>query len=448
MPRDSDLYASYLALGLQALIPIALGSFKSLKTPANTLRKLRAARRDKLALDLSYCDHVDFDDEEDAENLEETLTWADSLMFPVLGSVALLGLWAILKYVGKKWINLILGVYFSGAGIFAVQSTFSTLINLALRALSIKSKTYHIRISAGIRQIFHLPFTLPSLVLLPFSMILPALYIPLGRPYILSNVLALCLSTATLALLKLDSFLTAFSLLGLLLIYDIFWVFATPVMVTVAKGIDAPIKILSPKTSPFSHPTDFAMLGLGDIVVPGLVIALCLRYDFARHVRSHPKEDVTTRSKFSKPYFVAGIISYIIGLGTTMVVMHWTRRAQPALLYLSPACTIGPLLLALARGEIKDLWSFNDAPSEDDESDEKKNILDDTIEPPSEVAQQARTAATKESDSTPVESGSGGGTGGARIALDEDDSWMEGGVVGGGGDDGGKPRKRKGGKRK
>ncbi|WWD16379.1 hypothetical protein CI109_100805 [Kwoniella shandongensis] len=432
MTRDTDLYASYLALGLQALIPITVGSFKSLKTPAATLRKLRAARRDKLAQDLAYEDDLDLL-EEDEETIEETLTWADSLLFPVLGSVALLGLWAILKYVGKKWINLVLGVYFSGAGIFAVQSTFSSIVNFALRQLSIKPKTYHVRISAGIRQIFHLPITLPSLLLLPVSIILPALYIPLGRPYILSNVLALSLSTATLALLKLDSFLTAFSLLGLLLIYDIFWVFATPVMVTVAKGIDAPIKILSPKTSPFSSPTEFAMLGLGDIVVPGLVIALCLRYDLHRHVKSHPEEDVTSRSKFGKGYFIAGLVSYVIGLGTTMVVMHWTKRAQPALLYLSPACTIGPLLLALARGELKDLWAFNDAPSE--EEDDKKVILDESIEPPSEIAHQARLAAKEE-----VEDGT-------LTPLEENDSWMEGGVVGGGAEEG-KPRKRKGGKRK
>jgi minor histocompatibility antigen H13 len=36
--------------------------------------------------------------------------------------------------------------------------------------------------------------------------------------------LASCLATTTLAILRLDSFFTAFLLLGLLLVYDIFWV--------------------------------------------------------------------------------------------------------------------------------------------------------------------------------------------------------------------------------
>ena len=52
-------------------------------------------------------------------------------------------------------------------------------------------------------------------------------------------------------------------------------------MVSVAKTIDAPIKIL--------FPTDFltngifgtqhSMLGLGDIVIPGIMIALLARFD-------------------------------------------------------------------------------------------------------------------------------------------------------------------------
>jgi minor histocompatibility antigen H13 len=53
---------------------------------------------------------------------------------------------------------------------------------------------------------------------------LPLAYIPLDKPYWLSNLIALCLGTAALALLKLDSFATAGLLLGVLLIYDIFWV--------------------------------------------------------------------------------------------------------------------------------------------------------------------------------------------------------------------------------
>ncbi|KAL1552988.1 COMPASS (complex proteins associated with Set1p) component [Salvia divinorum] len=70
-----------------------------------------------------------------------------------------------------------------------------------------------------------------------------------------------------------------FSIQAGLFVYDIFWVFFTPVMVSVAKSFDAPIKLLFP-TSDFARP--FSILGLGDIVIPGIFVVLALRCDFSR----------------------------------------------------------------------------------------------------------------------------------------------------------------------
>lgn len=81
----------------------------------------------------------------------------------------------------------------------------------------------------------------------------------------------------------LGTFQTGFILLGLLFFYDIFFVFGTDVMLTVAKSIDAPIKLLFPKNWDTSPP-EFSLLGLGDIVLPGVFIALCLRYDVLKSI--------------------------------------------------------------------------------------------------------------------------------------------------------------------
>jgi len=51
------------------------------------------------------------EDDEDEDDVDETLTWADTLIFPIFGSAALLGLWALLKYAGPEWINFFLGIY-------------------------------------------------------------------------------------------------------------------------------------------------------------------------------------------------------------------------------------------------------------------------------------------------------------------------------------------------
>ncbi|OWZ65398.1 hypothetical protein AYX15_03121 [Cryptococcus neoformans] len=434
MPQDNTIWATYASLGVQALIPIAIGSFKSLKTAEDTRRRLRESKKGQI--------YEEYDDD-DEEPAGETLTWKESAMFPIMGSVMLLGLWAVLKYFGKKWITIILGVYFGLAGMLAIQSTFSSVIAYLLRVFGITTTTYHVRISAGFRQIFHLPTTLPTMCLIPVSIVLPLLYVYFDRHYILSNILALAFSIETLALLKLDSFFTAFLMLGLLLVYDIFWVFATPVMVTVAKGIDAPIKILAPKTSPFASPTDFAMLGLGDIIVPGLVIALCLRYDLHRYASFYKSQNVTPRSKFGKPYFWCGVVSYVLGLGVTIAMMHHFQRAQPALLYLSPACTLGPILLAFARGEIKNLWTYNESSEE-----ENKKVLDDTIEAASEAAIKARAeakAAAEETVNKGEDTVGGAQDAGEQKEQIEDDSWMDNtGIIA----PERKPKKKKGGKKK
>lgn len=61
--------------------------------------------------------------------------------------------------------------------------------------------------------------------------------------------------------------------------------FGTDVMLTVAKSIDAPIKLLFPKDWTAEEPK-FALLGLGDIVLPGVFIAMCLRYDILKSINS------------------------------------------------------------------------------------------------------------------------------------------------------------------
>lgn len=69
-----------------------------------------------------------------------------------------------------------------------------------------------------------------------------------------------------IAMLNLGSTQVGLILLWGLFFYDIFWVFFTPVMVTVAKNIEGPIKLLFPVSIEWSN---FNMLGLGDIVIPG-----------------------------------------------------------------------------------------------------------------------------------------------------------------------------------
>lgn len=207
----------------------------------------------------------------------------------------------------------------------------------------------------------------------------------LAQPWQLSNFIALSFSFNAISLLRLDSFITGTILLSGLFLYDIFWVFATPVMVSVAMNFDAPIKIVFPKDVGNTK-LGFTLLGLGDIGIPGIFLALALRFDYylaTERARIGGTLPPRPSSPFPRPYFFSSFIAYIAGqspfphfenytesnsltgLITTVVVMHTTKSAQPALLYLSPATIFSLIGCAWIRGELKSFWAYDDG-SEDE----------------------------------------------------------------------------------
>ena len=175
---------------------------------------------------------------------------------------------------------------------------------------------------------------------------------------------------------RISSFRVAFILLVGLFFYDIYFVFGTKVMVTVATGLDIPIKILIPRspaiyasnvfvdlyevlTDSRHWDTPMSILGLGDIVIPGAFVALCLRYDLFKHHEANRKSFHHLQS-YPKPYFVVSIISYFIGLLLTVSVLYVYQVGQPALLYIVPCLILGVSLLSLIRGEFGQILNYSE----------------------------------------------------------------------------------------
>ncbi|KAG6533103.1 hypothetical protein ZIOFF_006964 [Zingiber officinale] len=162
----------------------------------------------------------------------------------------------------------------------------------------------------------------------------------LKKHWLANNILGIAFCIQGIEMLSLGSFKTGAILLVGLFFYDIFWVFLTPVMVSVAKSFDAPIKLIFP-TSDAARP--ISMLGLGDIVIPGIFVALALRFDVSRGKQIR--------------YFNSAFLGYTIGLVLTIIVMNWFQAAQPALLYIVPG-VIGFLAAhCLWNGEVKSVGS-------------------------------------------------------------------------------------------
>ena len=251
------------------------------------------------------------------------------------------------------------------------------------------------------------------------------------KPWWLTNLLGFCFSYTTLQMMSPTTFWTGTLVLTSLFFYDIYFVFFTPMMITVATKLDIPVKLLFPRPPEEVEGQivqRLAMLGLGDIVLPGLMIGLALRFDLylfylKKQRRNDPKEDgkkalqsFTSTNKstslslplvydstglgraeylpasggwgerfwlrksaleleggsFPKHYFHASLVGYIIGMLCTLGVMHVFKHGQPALLYLVPGVLISLWGTAWVRGETKMMWEY----SENIEEEAKKKKVD------------------------------------------------------------------------
>ncbi|TKY85847.1 hypothetical protein EX895_005388 [Sporisorium graminicola] len=391
MSNDRDLFVAYGVLMAGAVAPIYFGSFASLKTPKTTRDLLKAAKKKRTSArdaDQSGSDTDSDSDSEDDEDALDKVTSSDAMWFPIMGSAVLLGLFLIFKYLNKKYVNLLLSFYFGFVGCLALsQALVSTTRSIVGRELWKKLPNFRLHLDQrGQGRIFKLSFTTVDVALVAVSAMLVGVYL-VTKNWIISNLLALSLSLNAIALMSLDSFRTGAIMLGGLFVYDIFWVFATPVMVSVARNFDAPIKIVWPKNileallalqarKPLPK-LQFTMLGLGDIVIPGIFVALALRYDQLVASEAKPSASFTKKNtRFDKPYFKATLAAYVGGLATTMGVMHFFKAAQPALLYLSPACTGAVFLTAALRGEFKKVWNWTDGEEEDKDKEQEKKKKD------------------------------------------------------------------------
>ncbi|KAL5523864.1 hypothetical protein ACEPAG_8037 [Sanghuangporus baumii] len=349
--QDWDLISSYAGLLSLATFSVYAGSFGSLSPP----RKPRDAKK------------FDDDSDDEREDIPERISSSDAYMFPILGSAVLFGLYLIVKFLGVEWINWLLGWYFTFAG---VGSVWNCLVSICKTCLGRRQwrefSKWRFVLYKGPKEHLALSLRTPTLILFLPSVILPILYTYQAGPKksaLITNILALSFSHNALSLMKLDTFWTGIILLSGLFLYDIWWVFGTEVMVKVATSLDAPIKILWPKSRIFSAARGFTMLGLGDIVIPGMFVSTALRYDLSKSAHKDP------RQPFAKPYFCAAIVAYATGLATTMIVLHMFGAAQPALLYLSPACILSFLITAATKGETKDALKWKDEATESSAGD-------------------------------------------------------------------------------
>ncbi|KAJ8972723.1 hypothetical protein NQ317_000808 [Molorchus minor] len=232
------------------------------------------------------------------ENKSEKMTKKDAAIFPIMASCALFALYIVFKLFSKEYINLLLTGYFFFLGVLALTHLLSPIVS-KLVPVAIPNIPFHITFKQGegesAQYLIDYRFSTYDVVSLAACSLVGAWYL-VQKHWVANNLFGLAFAVNAVELLHLNNVVTGCILLCGLFFYDIFWVFGTDVMVTVAKMV-FPQDILQNGLSA----NNFAMLGLGDIVIPGIFIALLLRFDHSL-------------KRQTKTYFHASVLAYFFGI--------------------------------------------------------------------------------------------------------------------------------------
>ncbi|KAF2639352.1 hypothetical protein P280DRAFT_429940 [Massarina eburnea CBS 473.64] len=470
---------TYTHLILSALFPIYAGAHASLTRPSSAAKSAKKVRKPSDAL-RSEPDS-DSEEEEEEEHKMEGLAPTDAIMMPLFAGLTLAGLYALIKWLeDPALLNKLLNGYFALFGVFSVSKLITDVLDIGHSLIfphryALGGALYHVRpkekgavpvagntngkkaiesplpgllakipLTNGLRNLLWNDRAMPGnkwtlrlylhrivagkaligphgVVGAVASILAVAYFNFVDKPWYLTNLMGFGFSYGALQLMSPTTFATGSLILGALFFYDIYFVFYTPMMVTVAKSLDVPIKLVFPRPAPADDPTGkpgHAMLGLGDVVLPGIMIGLALRFDlflfylrrqtrkqgasaseetvekpkyhslagrWSDHFWTHSlltgsplfktsevksKETDKTEAPFTFPktYFKASLVGYVTGMLCTLGVMHIWGHAQPALLYLVPGVLGSLWLTAIARGELNAMWEFSEAYEEEDET--------------------------------------------------------------------------------
>ncbi|KAK5175233.1 uncharacterized protein LTR77_000370 [Saxophila tyrrhenica] len=451
------LIPMYIHLILSALFPIYTGAHASLSRPSSAAKPDKKKRK--------AAEDEEDEDEEKVQQMEG-LSNKDAIVLPVTAGIVLTGLYFLIKCVGvysvaqliNDGLNFAIGFLFPNY--YASSRTLWTVKNAEGRAvrqdekeakdtplpaylnavpLPARLKTALWSLRRLVKQKYTLKAYIDTIIDLRLKVTVvnvvsaalglgTIIYVnTISKPWFLTNLQGFAVSYSALQLMSPTTFATGSLILGALFCYDIWAVFFTPLMVSVAKNLDQPIKLVFPRPDePGKTPDEppvrsYSMLGLGDIVLPGIMIGLALRFDlYLFYLRKQSRTQKVTadsadknaieeavdkapyvsatgrwgdrfwtwtlpksalpprlRTSFPKPYFTAAMVGYVIGMLTTLAVMSVFQHAQPALLYLVPGVLISLWGTGLVRRELKEMWEFTEAITGEqlDEGDEdsKKN---------------------------------------------------------------------------
>lgn len=314
-----------------------------------------------------------------------------------VGFILFAGVFLTILFYVKAGVTVLVPVLFAVAGAAALTQV-------------VMAPALHAFVPAIASRQFVLPFPLSFLVdepipmaelagLVPSATLAVGWYLHRRTWWPVQDVMGVVLCFIFLRTVQLPNLKVASVLLSLAFCYDIFFVFISPlvfgrsVMEDVATGGPAaytrhnypgidycerypseiaacvepdpmPMLLILPRILTWLKGE--SMLGLGDIILPGMVLSFALRFDYA------PK------TVGGANYFRIASIGYGVGLSMANAAVTLMEMGQPALMYLVPT-TLGTLIVASRQhgSDFQAMWTG--AGLDDDESDDEYIVGDDDV---------------------------------------------------------------------
>ncbi|KAK6920116.1 PA domain [Dillenia turbinata] len=335
-PRRPAVDIAEVFLWIMAVATILCASYWSAWSA-----KEAAIEQDKLLKDASD-DHINADGTGSSGIVDISTTSA--IIFVLIASCFLFMIYKLMSF----WFIEVLVVLYCIGGIEGLQTC---LVALLSRWLEHAAESFvKVPVLGAVSYL--------TLAVSPFCMafaVVWAVFRRISFAWIGQDILGIALIIAALQMVRIPNLKVGTVLLSCAFLYDIFWVFVSKwwfhqsVMIVVASGDGSgedgiPMLLKIPRM--FDPWGGYSIIGFGDILLPGLLVAFSLRYDWLAN------------RKLGAGYFLWAMIAYGLGLLVTYVALNMMDgHGQPALLYIVPF-TLGTLLtLGHKRGELKQLWT-------------------------------------------------------------------------------------------
>lgn len=270
-----------------------------------------------------------------------------AVLFVVVASCFLIVVYKLMS----SWFIELLVILFAIGG---VEGLLTCLVSLLSRWFKRTAESF-------IKVPFFGAVSYLTLIVSPFCIAFAAVwarYRDLSFAWIGQDILGIALIITVLQIVRVPNLKVGTVLLGCAFLYDIFWVFISKelfhesVMIVVARGDKSgedgiPMLLKIPRM--FDPWGGYSIIGFGDILLPGLLIAFSLRYDWL------------AKKNLRSGYFLWAMFAYGFGLLITYVALNlMDGHGQPALLYIVPF-TLGTMLtLGRKRGDLKNLWTIGE----------------------------------------------------------------------------------------